>query len=199
MRLIMRQGINKGGMPERFNGTVWRTVARKGLVSSNLTPSANFQNSENWRCLLVKRHRNVQNIINLKNMKGFFANIEKDTLENENFRKVLYTSKHSQLVLMSLEPKEEIGMEVHADNDQFFRIEKGNGKCIVDGNEYDITDGSAIVVPARAEHNVINVSETEKLKLYTIYSPAHHKDGIVRKTKEEAEADSPEFDGKISE
>ena len=132
-------------------------------------------------------------------MKGFSSNIEKDTLENENFRKVLYTSKHSQLVLMSLKPKEEIGMEAHNENDQFFRIEKGNGKCIIDGNEYDITDGSAIVVPVGAEHNIINVSETEDLILYTIYSPAHHKDGVVRATKAEAEENSPEFDGSTTE
>ncbi len=132
-------------------------------------------------------------------MEGFFSNIEKDTLENENFRKVLYTSKHSQLVLMSLKPGEEIGMEVHTDNDQFFRIEKGKGKCIIDGNEYSISDGSAIVVPAGAQHNVVNVSETEALKLYTIYSPAHHKDQIVRATKEEAEANEAEFDGATTE
>ena len=132
-------------------------------------------------------------------MKGFISNIEKDTLENENFRKVLYTSKHSQLVLMSLAPNEEIGMEVHEDNDQFFRFEKGQGKCIIDGNEYGVSDGFAVVVPAGAQHNVINVSATERLSLYTIYSPAHHKDGIVRKTKAEAEADGPEFDGKTSE
>lgn len=132
-------------------------------------------------------------------MKGFSSNIEKDTLENGNFRKVLYTGKHSQLVLMSLKPKEEIGMEVHTDNDQFFRFEKGQGKCIIDGNEYDLADGSAIVVPAGAQHNIINVSETDDLKLYTIYSPAHHKDGVVRATKEEAAADGPEFDGVTSE
>ena len=132
-------------------------------------------------------------------MKGFNANIEKETLENENFRKVLYTSKHSQLVLMSLRPNEEIGMEVHPDNDQFFRFEKGEGKCLIDGNEYAVKDGSAIVVPAGAEHNVINTSTTEALKLYTIYSPAHHQDGIVRATKAEAEADSPEYDGKPTE
>lgn len=134
-----------------------------------------------------------------KNMKGFNANIEKETLENSNFRKVLYTGKHSQLVLMSLKPKEEIGMEVHPDNDQFFRFEKGQGKCIIDGNGYDLQDGSAIVVPSGAQHNIINVSETDDLKLYTIYSPAHHKDGIVRATKEEATADGPEFDGVTSE
>jgi mannose-6-phosphate isomerase-like protein (cupin superfamily) len=132
-------------------------------------------------------------------MKGFNSNIEQDTLANDNFRKVLYTSKHSQLVLMSLRPSEEIGMEVHPDNDQFFRFEKGTGKCIIDGNEYEVGDGSAIVVPAGAQHNVVNVSETDNLKLYTIYSPAHHKDGIVRATKEEAEADDAEFDGTTTE
>jgi len=132
-------------------------------------------------------------------VKGFFTNIEKDTLENENYRKVLYTSKHSQLVLMSLKPKEEIGMEVHPDNDQFFRIEKGEGKVIIDGNEYEVKDGSAVVVPVGSQHNVINTSETEELKLYTIYSPAHHKDGIVRVTKEEAEAQGAEFDDVTSE
>jgi mannose-6-phosphate isomerase-like protein (cupin superfamily) len=132
-------------------------------------------------------------------MKGFHGEIEKDTLENSNFRKVLYTGKHSQLVLMSLKPKEEIGMEVHAENDQFFRIEKGEGKCIIDGNEYELKDGTAIIVPSGAQHNVINMSETEDLKLYTIYSPPHHQDGVVRATKEEAEADGPEFDGKTTE
>ena len=132
-------------------------------------------------------------------MKGFNANIEKETLENGNFRKVIYTGKNSQLVLMSLVAKEEIGMEVHNENDQFFRFEQGEGKVIIDGNEYDVADGSAIVVPAGAEHNVINVSETEELKLYTIYSPAHHKDGIVRATKAEAEANDEEFDGVTTE
>lgn len=134
-------------------------------------------------------------------MKGFSSNIEKDTLENDNFRKVVYTAHHCQLVLMSLVPNEEIGMEVHPDNDQFFRIEKGQGKCIIDGNEYAVSDGSAIIVPAGAQHNVINVSATDDLKLYTIYSPAHHIDGIVRKTKAEAEnpANEEEFDGKTTE
>ncbi len=132
-------------------------------------------------------------------MKGYITNIEAATLENENFRKVLYTAKHSQLVLMSLKPQEEIGMEVHPDNDQFFRFEKGEGKVIIDGNEYQVKDGFAVIVPAGAQHNVINTSTTEALKLYTIYSPAHHKDGVVRLTKAEAEADSPEFDGITSE
>ena len=132
-------------------------------------------------------------------MKGFVQNIEKATLDNNNFRKVLYTAKHSQLVLMSLAPSEEIGMEVHPDNDQFFRFEKGQGKCIIDGNEYEITDGSAVVVPAGAQHNIINVSDSAELKLYTIYSPAHHKDGIVRATKAEAVAQEAEFDGQTTE
>ena len=132
-------------------------------------------------------------------MKGFCINIEEATLENDNFRKVLYTSKHSQLVLMSLKPLEEIGMEVHEENDQFFRFEKGLGLCIIDGNEYEVGDGFAVVVPAGAQHNIINISESEELKLYTIYSPAHHKDQIVRATKEEAEANEAEFDGKTKE
>ena len=134
-------------------------------------------------------------------MKGFNANIEKETLENENFRKVLYTGKHSQLVLMSLAPNEEIGMETHPDNDQFFRFEKGVGKCIIDGNEYEVKDGSAIIVPAGARHNVINTSAAERLNMYTIYSPAHHADGIIRATKAEAEdpANDEDFDGKTTE
>jgi len=132
-------------------------------------------------------------------MKGFSINIEKETLENENFRRVLYTASHSQLVLMSLAPKEEIGLETHLENDQFFRFEAGRGKAIIDGNEYEVSDGSAIIVPAGAEHNIVNTSETEKLKLYTIYSPAHHKDQIVRATKEAAEANSLDFDGVTSE
>jgi len=132
-------------------------------------------------------------------MKGFSSNIEKDTLENNNFRKVLYTGKNCQLVLMSLKPNEEIGMEVHTDNDQFFRFEQGTGKCIIDGNEYNLSDGVAIIVPAGAEHNIINTSDTEDLKLYTIYSPPHHKDGIVRATKKEAEENEADFDGQTSE
>ncbi len=132
-------------------------------------------------------------------MKGFNTNIEKATLENNYFRKVFYSGKHSQLVLMSLKPKEEIGLEIHAGNDQFFRFEKGQGKCIIGNNEYLVEDGSAIIVPAGAEHNIINISETDELKLYTIYSPAHHKDQIVRITKEEAEANDEEFDGKTTE
>ncbi|HMS10893.1 MAG TPA: cupin domain-containing protein [Pyrinomonadaceae bacterium] len=132
-------------------------------------------------------------------MKGFKSNIEKDTIKNKNFRKVLYTSAHSQLVLMSLKPKEEIGAETHAENDQFVRFEGGKGRVEIDDNKYVVKDGDAVVIPAGARHNVINTSATEELKIYTIYSPPHHKDQIVRKTKEEAEADDEEFDGKMTE
>lgn len=134
-------------------------------------------------------------------MKGFKIAIEKSTKENNNFRKVLYTSSHSQLVLMSLRPKEEIGEEVHKENDQFFRFESGRGKCIIDGNEYAVSDGDAIVIPAGAKHNIINTDGEIELKMYTIYSPAHHKDGIIRKTKAEAEAkeNEEEFKGKTTE
>jgi mannose-6-phosphate isomerase-like protein (cupin superfamily) len=132
-------------------------------------------------------------------MKGFTINIEIETLQNKNFRKVLYTSKYSQLVLMSLQPREEIGMETHKKNDQFFRFEKGNGKCIINGNEYMVKDGDAVIVPAGAEHNIINTSDSEVLNLYTIYSPPNHKDGIIRATKIEAETNKEEFDGITTE
>jgi mannose-6-phosphate isomerase-like protein (cupin superfamily) len=132
-------------------------------------------------------------------MKGYFANIEEETLSNSDFRRVLYTGKHAQLVLMSLPAGSEIGMEVHEDNDQFFRFESGTGLVVIDGNNYQVSDGSAIIVPAGAEHNVVNTSQTEDLKLYTIYSPPHHKDGIARATKEQAEADDEHFDGVTTE
>lgn len=132
-------------------------------------------------------------------MKGFNSDIEKETLDNANFRKVLYTAKHLQLVLMSLKVGEEIGAEIHHNNDQFFRFESGNGKCIIDGNEYSVSDGDAIIVPAGAKHNVINTDPAKELKMYTIYAPPHHKDGIVRGTKEEAETNGEEFDGTTTE
>ncbi len=122
-------------------------------------------------------------------MKGFVKNIEQETLDNNNFRKVLYTSTYGQVVVMSLLPKEEIGMEVHETTDQFFRIDSGEGKVIIDGEESIISDGFAVVVPAGSQHNVINTSADKSLKLYTIYMPPHHKDGTVHQTKEIAEAD----------
>ena len=131
--------------------------------------------------------------------KGYKDNIEKLTLENENFRKVLYTGEHCQLVLMSLKPGEEIGSEVHMDNDQFFRFETGEGKVIINETEYEVGDGDAVIVPFGATHNVINTSDALALKLYTIYAPSHHKGGVLRKSREQAIADSPEFDGKTTE
>ncbi len=132
-------------------------------------------------------------------MKGFKDNLEQRTRENSDFRRVLYSGPHSQLVLMALQPNEEIGMEVHEENDQFFRFEEGKGKVIIDGNEYEVGDGDGVIVPAGAQHNVINLSDSDSLRLYTIYSPAHHKDGIVRATKAAAEADEVEFDGVTTE
>ncbi len=132
-------------------------------------------------------------------MKGFNSNIEQDTLENTDFRRVLYTSKHCQLVLMSLKPKEEIGLETHEENDQFLRFEGGTGAVLIDDNRYEVKDGDAVVVPAGARHNVINLSDTDQLKIYTIYSPPHHKDGTIHVTKKDAEESDEEFDGKTTE
>lgn len=132
-------------------------------------------------------------------MKGFKSNIEKDTLENNDFRRVLYTGKHSQLVLMNLKPGEEIGEEVHKTVDQFFRFEKGNGTVSIDGVEHRIKDGDAVIVPAGAKHNVINTAKAAELKLYTIYSPPEHQDKTIRKTKAAALAKPEEFDGKTTE
>jgi len=131
--------------------------------------------------------------------KGFVANIEKDTVENTDFRRVLYTGKFSQLVLMCLKPGEEIGEEVHDDVDQFFRFEEGEGAVVIDGVKHVVKDGSAVVVPSGANHNVLNTSKTANLKLYTIYSPPEHRDGVVHKTREEAMADDEHFDGKTTE
>lgn len=115
---------------------------------------------------------------------GYVDNIEKETLENDNYRKVLYTGKFSQLVLMTLQPGQSIGEEVHDGHDQFFRFEKGNGVVMIDGDEYEVGDGDAVVIPSGSNHNVTNTSETELLKLYTIYSPAEHADGLVQAVKQ---------------
>lgn len=131
-------------------------------------------------------------------MQGYEGNIEKLALENENFRKVIYTAKFSQLVVMSLRPKEEIGEEIH-DGDQFFRFEKGTGEAVLEGKSQKVSDGDTVIVPAGTKHNIINRSDTEPLKLYTIYSPPHHRDGVIHATKQEAESDQEHFDGKTSE
>lgn len=122
-------------------------------------------------------------------MAKFVGNIEKLTSENEYFRKVIYTGQHTQLVLMSLKPGEEIGMEIHEIVDQFLRFESGEGHAIIDGDGYEIGDGDALIIPAGSQHNIINISDKKPLKLYTLYSPPHHKDGIVHQTKEAAESD----------
>ncbi|NYZ78424.1 cupin domain-containing protein [Candidatus Micrarchaeota archaeon] len=132
-------------------------------------------------------------------LKGFVTQIEKQTKGNSDFRRVLYTGRHSQLVLMSLEPGEEIGEEVHKHIDQFFRFESGEGAVFIDGVKHAVRDGDAVIIPAGALHNVVNTSKTEKLKLYTIYSPPEHQDKVVRHTKADAKAEPEEYDGKPTE
>ena len=132
-------------------------------------------------------------------MKGYKINIETATLENNYFREVLYTAKNSQLVVMSLKPGEDIGEEIHH-LDQFIRCEAGEGKAVLDGISHEIGDGFAIVVPAGARHNIINTSTDKPLKLYTVYSPPNHRDGVIHKTKNDAMADEGDhFDGKTTE
>jgi mannose-6-phosphate isomerase-like protein (cupin superfamily) len=132
-------------------------------------------------------------------MKGYVVGIETETKKNADFRRVLYTSKYSQLVLMSIRPGDEIGEEVHEDHDQFFRFESGEGKVVIDHVEHKVKDGDAVVVPAGALHNVINTSKKSDLRLYTIYSPPEHQDGTLRHTKAQAMVSEEHFDGKTSE
>lgn len=131
--------------------------------------------------------------------KGFVADIEENTRKNADFRRVLYTGKHAQFVLMRLTPGEEIGEEVHEDVDQFFRFEAGTGVVVIDGVRHAVKDGTGVIVPCGARHNVVNTSKTVDLKLYTIYSPPEHKDKVVRKTKQDAEASPEEYDGRPTE
>ena len=133
------------------------------------------------------------------NVKGYVTAIEKETIKNADFRRVLYTGKYSQLVLMSLKPGEEIGEETHTDVDQFFRFERGEGAVVIDGVEHHVKDGDAVIVPAGARHNVINVSKRANLRLYTIYSPPEHQDCVVRHTKKEAMSSKEHYDGKTTE
>ncbi|MFA5169669.1 MAG: cupin domain-containing protein [Candidatus Paceibacterota bacterium] len=133
-------------------------------------------------------------------MKGYVTNIGKASEENSNFRKVLYTAKYSQLVVMSLLPNQDIGEEVHEVTDQFIRIESGSGKAVLDGVEHNIEAEWSVTIPAGTRHNIINTSPDKEMKLYTIYSPSHHRDGVIHATKEDAIADTTdEFDGKTSE
>lgn len=122
-------------------------------------------------------------------MQGYLINIEEKTLKNDFFREVLYTGQHTQLVVMSLLPDEDIGVEVHEIVDQFIRVEEGEGKAILDGEEHILSNGSAIIIPAGTKHNILNTSSEKKMKLYTLYSPAHHKNDTIHKTKEEASQD----------
>lgn len=128
-------------------------------------------------------------------MKGFASNIEHDTLENDAFRKVLYTAPEMQLVVMALAPGEDIGSEVHDDGAQFIRCEAGEGVAVLNGVEHPMTDGVSVVIPGGVEHNVKNTSETETMRLYTLYSPPEHRDGVVHQSKAEAEADDEHYDG----
>ena len=137
--------------------------------------------------------------MNARNMKGYVTHLERETKKNKDFRHVLYTGKHSQLVLMSLKPGEEIGEETHEDHDQFFRFEVGEGKVIINGEEHRVKDGNGVIVPAGARHNVINTSKRANLRLYTIYSPPEHQDGVIRHTKREAMATEEHFDGRTTE
>ena len=130
-------------------------------------------------------------------MKGYVQNIESISVKNENFRQVLYTAKNCQLVVMALNPKEEIGMEVH-ELDQFFRVEEGIGEAVLDGIHKMISAGFAVLVPAGDKHNIINTGTTP-MKLYTLYSPPNHRDGVIHKTRAEAEKDDEQFDGKTTE
>ena len=122
-------------------------------------------------------------------MSGYIVNIEKKYLGNNYFREVIYTGEYCQLVAMSLNPGEEIGLEVHKKVDQFFRVEKGRAKVIIDGTESLVMNGAGIIVPVGSEHNLINLSTKSDLKLYNIYSPPQHKDGVIHKTKKDAMAD----------
>lgn len=131
-------------------------------------------------------------------MKGYVGNIEQATLENDLFRKVLYTGQSSQLVVMALPPGEEIGEEVHQ-LDQFIRCEAGEGKAILDGLEHGVTNGTALLVPAGARHNIVNTSAEQPLKLYTVYAPPNHRDGVVHNTRADALKDDEYFDGRVSE
>jgi mannose-6-phosphate isomerase-like protein (cupin superfamily) len=131
-------------------------------------------------------------------MNGYITNIEEDTFKNNNFRQVLYTGENSQLVLMSLRPKEEIGEETHT-VDQFIRIESGQGFAILDGVKSPISDGTAVVIPAGTKHNIINGSDNDELKLYSLYSPPEHRDGTIHKTKTDALSHEEHFDGRTTE
>jgi len=147
---------------------------------------------------ISRTHLREMNEAKGSNKRGHHTNIEHDTLQNDKFRKVLYTGKGMQLVLMTLNPGEDIGMEMHPNVDQFFRFEAGNGKVKINDAEYDVTDGHSVIIPAGSQHNIINTGKS-KLQLYTIYTPPNHQDQIEFDTKEEASKSKEKFDGKTTE
>ena len=179
--------VNKILSNQDTKKAIMDTIANNSNLSKEMMET--MMNSKNSKIMMLGN----------ANMKGFYSNIEKDALKNENFRKVLYTSKHLQLVLMTLKPGEDIGEETHPNIDQFFRFEGGKGKCIINGNEYKVENGDVIVVPAGSKHNVINTDAVKELKMYTIYGPPNHKDGIINATKKDSEKNDVKFDGKTTE
>lgn len=128
-------------------------------------------------------------------MAGYSTNIEEKSIQNAYFREVLFTAPNLQLVVMSLKPGEEIGMETHEHGDQFFRVEAGEGEAILDGQIHKLSDGVIVIIPEGVEHNIVNTSADQPLSMYTIYTPPEHRDGVVHKTKGEADADNEHFEG----
>ena len=191
-RALGQQGNLAEGREDLQSAIVWLTRAA-GLPAAN--PSADWSmNQRDSTSLKGQSARPGKE----HPMDHFLIDIEEATIRNNNFRQVLFTASHSQLVLMSLKPGEEIGTETHH-LDQFIRVEAGEGSARLNGKDYALKDGSALVIPAGTEHNVINDRKDQPLKLYTIYSPPEHKDGVVHRTKEEAEADRDDhFDGKTT-
>lgn len=165
--------------------------------NGSMTSSGQSDSSSIARDKTMTENSEASTVIDTSNehRKGYHTNIEKGTLKNTNFRKVLYTGKNLQLVLMSLRPGEEIGKEVHPNADQFFRFEGGKGECIINNHHYNVNEGDVIVVPAGARHNVINTSNLKLLKMYTIYSPPQHMDKVVRATKNDAEINKETYNG----
>ena len=174
-------------------------VPGKSKKPEPIRPGEEVELFENGHWTKIKWPKNSNQVLAVKesDLKGFVTNIEEDTTDNSNFRKIIYTGKNSQLVLMSLKPGEDIGMETHPDVDQFFRIEQGSGVAVINGKKHRIKNGSAIVIPQGAKHNII--ADKEGLKIYSIYSPPHHRFDVVHPTKEDAEKDDEHFDGQTTE
>jgi mannose-6-phosphate isomerase-like protein (cupin superfamily) len=193
------QGSSLQHEPE-ISGKIWFVRSDEAIASCNHVLIIQDK-SLNINLMLDNTHtREIRIIGQVKEMKkGFAANLEEETTKNTDFRRVLYTGKFSQLVLMCLRPMEDIGEETHDDVDQFFRFEEGEGVVVIDGVKNVVKDGSGVIVPSGAKHNVVNTSKTKNLKLYTIYSPPEHQDKVVRKTKQEALAREEHYNGKPTE